>query len=124
MEFKQQQAIYLQIADLVCEKILRRERRAKEKIPSVREMAITIEVNPNTVIRAYGYLEEKRIIYKQRGIGYFVAKNAYENTLKLKKDIFLQRELPAFFKTIKLLKMGFKDIEQLYKKVNDDENQQ
>ena len=90
MEFHEQRAIYLQIGDYVCEKILRKEWLAEEKIPSVRELAVDLEVNPNTIVRTYGYLEGKEIIVKQRGIGYFVAKNGYEKALQLKKEYFFR----------------------------------
>ena len=113
MEFQPQQAIYLQIADYICEQILRRKWQANDKIPSVRELAVSIEVNPNTVVRTYSYLEEKDIIYKQRGIGYFVAENGYEHTVKLKKDIFLNQDVPMFFKTMELLQITFEDLRSL-----------
>ena len=110
MEFRQQRAIYLQIGDYICEKILRKEWQAQEKIPSVRELAVDLEVNPNTVVRTYGYLEDKEIIVKQRGIGYFIAQDAYDKVLKLKKENFLKQEVPLFFKTMKLLKLKWGDL--------------
>ena len=116
MEFRNQQAIYLQIADHICEKILQKELSEDERILSVREFAVSIEVNPNTVVRTYAYLEEKGIIYKQRGIGYFVAKMAYEKTLQLKKDIFLCEEWPYVRKTMGLLGISFRDLKDLDKK--------
>ena len=48
MNFTKNQTIYMQIADHVSEQILRGELQAGDKIPSVRELAATIEVNPNT----------------------------------------------------------------------------
>ena len=86
-----------------------------DRIPSVRELAINIEVNPNTVMRTYGYLQEKGIIYNKRGIGYFLADDAYTETLQLRKDEFIKDELPQIFKAIKLLDIQFKDLEDLYK---------
>ncbi|HRN58369.1 MAG TPA: GntR family transcriptional regulator, partial [Agriterribacter sp.] len=50
MQFKDSQSIYLQIADYVCEKILLGEWKAEQRIPSVRELAVQLEVNPNTVM--------------------------------------------------------------------------
>lgn len=50
------QAIYLQIVDYVCEKILLDEYQPEDKLPSVREMGMQLEVNPNTVMRAYEVL--------------------------------------------------------------------
>lgn len=112
MEFREQRAIYLQISDYICEKILRKEWLAEEKIPSVRELAVALEVNPNTIVRTYGYLENKEIIVKQRGIGYFVAENGYEKALQLKKEIFLHQDVPLFFKTMKLLNLKLEDLHE------------
>lgn len=116
MEFKNQQPIYLQIADLICEKVLKKELQANERVPSVRELAISIEVNPNTVMRTYAFLEEKEIIYKERGIGYFISKDAFTKTLVLKKNLFLTQELPGVFKTMQLLGIKMNELENLAKK--------
>lgn len=116
MEFKNQQAIYLQIADHICEKILKQELPPNERIPSVREFAISVEVNPNTIMRTYGFLEEKGIIYKERGIGYFIANDAFNKTLELKKNVFFTQELPNIFKTMQLLGIKFSELENFSKK--------
>ena len=71
---------------------------------------VDIEVNPNTVVRTYGYLEDKGIIFKQRGIGYFVAEGGFDKVLNLKKEVFLQQEVPKFFKTMELLNLKLGDI--------------
>jgi DNA-binding transcriptional regulator YhcF (GntR family) len=56
MQFKESQAIYLQIADYVCEQVLLKEWKTDERIPSVRELAVQLEVNPNTVMRTFDFL--------------------------------------------------------------------
>ena len=66
------EAIYLQIVDFVCEKILLGEYQPEEKLPSVRELAIQLEVNPNTVMRAYEVLKQQQIIHDRRGTGFFL----------------------------------------------------
>ena len=53
MEFNSNKAIYLQISDIICEKILSGELKADDRIPSVREYGASIGVNPNTVMRTY-----------------------------------------------------------------------
>jgi len=115
MEFREKQAIYLQIGEHICENILRKQWKAGDKIPSIREMAISIEVNPNTVMRTYNYLQNMGIIFNKRGIGYFVADHSYEKTQELKKRNFINRELPHFFRTMDLLKITFDDLRELYK---------
>ena len=114
MEFHQNSPIYMQIAEIMCENILERAWRPGERIPSIRELAESIEVNPNTVMRTYGYMEDQGIVHNQRGIGFFLADGAYETTRELKKRIFVSRDLPQVFKTMDLLRMGFDDLRDLY----------
>ena len=63
MEFKDKQSIYLQIADYICEQILLGKWPPGERIPSVRELAGLMEVNPNTVMRTFDFLQNKEIIF-------------------------------------------------------------
>ena len=116
MEFRKRDAIYLQIANIICENILTENWVVDERIPSVREMAVSLEVNPNTVMRAYAFLQDKEIIYNKRGIGYFVAKDAYQKTVELMKSNFIKNELPAVFNTMRLLNMDFDELQILNKK--------
>jgi GntR family transcriptional regulator len=116
MEFMASQAIYLQIADQICEHILSGKWKEGERIPSVREMGESVQVNPNTVMRSFAYLQEQNIIYNQRGIGYFVAEGAQRRTLELKKNTFVARELPQLFRTMDLLRISCEDLRELYER--------
>ena len=122
MEFKDKKAIYIQIADYICENILNGHWKEEERIPSVREFAVSIEVNPNTVMRTYSYLQDAGIIYNKRGIGYFISKDAYTETVKLKKESFINNDLPYFYKYLKLLDLSLEDIEKLFKEYVKQEN--
>ena len=113
MEFRQNQAIYLQIADHITERILSGTWAEGERIPSIREMSEDIVVNPNTVMRSYAYLQDLGIIYNQRGIGYFVAEDAHQKTLELKKKNFIRRDLPRIFRTMDLLHLTCEDLRTL-----------
>jgi GntR family transcriptional regulator len=115
MKFRKQRAIYLQIGDYLCENILTGTYAPGDKIPSVRDMAVRVEVNPNTVMRTYTDLQQKGILFNQRGIGFFVADDAVEKILEMKKREFLKAELPDFFKTIRLLNLQYEDLQELYK---------
>jgi len=116
MEFKESQAIYLQIADHLCEQILLDKWKPDDRIPSVRELAVQLEVNPNTVMRTCEYLQQYDIIYNKRGIGYFVAENAGKKIIELKKERFLANELPQFFRNIYLLDMELDELKPHYEK--------
>lgn len=110
MQFRESQAIYLQIADFVCEKILLKEWKPEERIPSVRELAVQLEVNPNTVMRTFEFLQQQEIIHNQRGIGYFVSTNAIAQATAYRKNAFTEKDLPTIFRNMYLLNM---DIEEL-----------
>lgn len=114
MEFNSKEPIYLQIAERMIENILEGKWEGEDKIPSVRELAVETEVNPNTVMRTYSYLQDSNIIYNKRGIGYFVSPDAFTIVKELKKDIFINEELPHVFYTMELLDMGINDLELHY----------
>ena len=65
--------IYLQIAEGVRAAVAAGLYRPGEALPSLRALAIDIQVNPNTVQRAYDELEREGVVYSQRGKGLFVA---------------------------------------------------
>lgn len=115
MEFRDDQAIYLQIADTVCENILLRKWKPLDRIPSVRDVAVEIEVNPNTVVKTYTYLQERGIIYNKRGVGYFISEDGLEKTIVLLKENFVFSELPRIFKSMHLLNLSLDDIGIYYK---------
>ncbi len=116
MDFKKSQTIYMQIADFICENILSEKIKAGDKIQSVREMAASIQVNPNTVMRTYSYLQEQEIIFNKRGIGYFVSDDAAQKMKNIKKEEFIQSYLPELFKNMDLLGIDFGDLEKIYRK--------
>ena len=98
MEFRENQAIYLQIVDYVCEQILLKKWMTEDKILSIRDLAIKLQVTPNTVQRSYDFLQQLEIISNRRGVGYFVEKEAIKRIITFKKEEFIQKELPVIFK--------------------------
>ncbi len=125
MKFNDAQPIFLQIADWMCEQILTKEWKPLDRIPSVRDLAVELEVNPNTVMRAYERLQSNDVIYNKRGIGYFLSEEAYQQVLALRRSEFLAQELPKLFKNMNLLGISCADVELEYNrylsKHNEDE---
>jgi len=115
MEFNENKTIYLQIADLLCEQILLAKWTPQEKISSIREMGMSLQVNPNTVLRTYDFLQQKGIIFNKRGIGYFVEDNAIQKILQYRREDFFENILPNFFKTISLLNITLDEILEKYR---------
>ncbi|MCQ2146327.1 MAG: GntR family transcriptional regulator, partial [Bacteroidales bacterium] len=103
MEFNSTKPIYLQIYDVICESILSEELKADDRVMSVREYGASVGVNPNTVMRTYEKLTSDGIIYNKRGIGYFVSPDASNIILEQHRKDFLENELPAVVKRMKLL---------------------
>ena len=114
MDFKENPAIYIQIAEYVCEQILLKKWKLGDKIISIRDLAIHMEVNPNTVQRAYDFLQQRDIITNKRGIGYFVEDDAMVRILEFRREQFMENELPVFLKNIYLLKIDLKEIKILF----------
>lgn len=130
MDFNSNKAIYLQIAEHVFEQILLGVWAVEEKVPSVREMAVQLEVNPNTVMRSYDFLQQMGVIYNKRGIGFFVAKDSLKHIKKYKRTIFLEEDLPLLFKDIYLLDISLDELKDRYQafvdqtfKTNQNENE-
>ena len=114
MNFKESKSIFLLIADRICDEILQGQYKEEERIPSVREYAATVEVNANTVVRSFDYLQGQDIIYNKRGLGYFVAQGGRERILELRKEVFLRDELPEFFRQLEMLDISLSDVEKMY----------
>jgi GntR family transcriptional regulator len=114
MEFRDHNAIYLQIVDYVSEQILLEKWRSGNKILSIRDLAVSLQVTPNTVQRAYDILQERAIISNKRGIGFFVEEAAIDRIVEHKRREFIEKELPVFFKNMNLLKIDLKELESLF----------
>lgn len=115
MEFKDNdKPIFIQIADRICDEILAGIHKEQERLPSVRELASALEVNPNTVVRSFEVLESYKITYNKRGIGFYVQDGAIKTIRDMRKQYFVDEMLPKFFKEIDLLGIDISDIEKLY----------
>ena len=119
MNFKDKEAIYLQIADYVSEHITLGKWLPEEKVPSVRDLAGELQVNPNTVMRTYEYLQNQEIIFNKRGLGLFVTADAITRIKAIRKERFLKQELPDFFASLYLLDI---DLDELMKRYADFKN--
>ena len=86
-----------------------------DRIPSVREMAVDIEVNSKTVMRTFNYLQDQGIIFNKRGIGYFVSDDGFQKTKDLRKEDFVSQELPNVFKAMDLLNLSMDDMQAYYR---------
>lgn len=111
MEFQTNaQPIFLQIYDLICDRVLRGEIKPNEQIPSVRELAVQLEVNPNTVMRTIERLLQQEIIYSKRGKGNFLAPEAAQIIQQVRIKRFMEEKLPALAAEMRLLHIAPADL--------------
>ncbi len=110
MIFNDSNPIYIQIAELITEKIANSEWIEEERIPSVRDLGGDLEVNPNTVMRSYEWLSEREIIYNKRGIGFFVSPKAKAIVLEQRRYQLLDKELREIARLMVQLDISTPDV--------------
>lgn len=127
MDFTTNKPIYQHIYDIVSERIILGQLREGDRVPSVRELAVELQVNPNTVMRAYDALCAGGIITSSRGIGYFVSEGAAERALAESRKEFIEGEMVTLFRRMTTLGISAEELSALYnnyKTEQNDENKQ
>ena len=105
MEFDNNTPIYIQVMDMIKKQIVSKELQGGDKLPSVRELAIALKVNPNTIQRTYQELEREGIAETQRGLGRYVTDDGQRT--KLLKDEMCNALIQNFIREMRDL--GFTD---------------
>lgn len=118
MTFTNDKAIYIQMADRLCDEILAGKYKDDDRIPSVREYAVLLEVNTNTAVKTYDELARAEVIYNKRGLGYFVKPGAREQILAERKREFVEQHLPEMFRQMKLLGIKKEEVCNLFDTAN------
>ena len=118
MNYNSNQSIFIQIADRICDRVLSGDYKADERIPSVRELGVEMEVNPNTVMRSFERLQSYNIIYNKRGIGYFISEEAKDKIRQMRQSQFVEEVLPTVFKEMQLLGIGVEEFMDAYESFN------
>ncbi len=114
-------AIYLQIADDICDKVLTGVFVPEERIPSVREYAAQVEVNVNTVMRAYDYLAGLEIIYNKRGLGFFASTDARQKVIGLRRREVLGDGVQTVFRQLAMLDITPAQLSEMYQQYLDNQ---
>lgn len=105
--------IYLQVMEDVKLKIINGTLKPGDKIPSVREMAMTMGINPNTIQRALGELEREGFIRTERAVGKYVSDNT--ELFAQSKQKLIDENIHHFLEQMKLLGLDKKDIMEYLK---------
>lgn len=118
MDFTGNKAIYLQIVDYICDRILLDDFKEDERIPSVREIASQMEVNSNTVVKAYDWLQNHEIIFTKRGLGFFVNNGAKQAILKVRRKAFIEEQVPELSRTMQTLGISMEELAEYLHTIN------
>ena len=103
---------YAQILQIVSDRIIEGQYPVGGRIPSVRDMAVEMEVNPITVTRAYDKLSLQGAIYSQRGMGYFVSEDAVSILRNERVERFWNEYIPELKRTMSLLGITAEELQQ------------
>ena len=122
MEFKNSKGIFLQIADSISEKVMEGKYPPGEKIPSVRDLAAELGVNPNTIMRTYSELQSRGIIDNKRGVGYYVSNPAISIIREWKRKEFFEFDLPLVIRKIKMLSIPIEELKSYFELNNNPNN--
>ena len=106
-EFNASKPIYLQLADRINRQIVSKELKAGQKLQSVRDMAISYNVNPNTIQRTYSELERVGILESRRGKGTFVTEQ--EDRLNQLRGNLKDEQIQTFVQVMQ--EMGYSSYE-------------
>lgn len=115
MDFNENKPIYLQLADQIMDEVESSDLQLGKRLLSVRDYAAKNEVNANTVMRTYTWLQQEGIIYNQRGIGYFYADDARDKVLEMRRKVFFDKDLPYFMDRLNALRISPEQFVEIYK---------
>lgn len=107
------QPIYRQLKDKVVTAIMEGSLAEGEALPSVRNIAVDLQINPLTASKAYQELVMDGLVEKKRGLGMFVIEGARNKVLEAERAKFLEEEWPRMLDTIR--RLGF-DVDELLKR--------
>lgn len=107
-DFHTSQPIFVQIRQRLTEMILRGAVAEGEALPSVRQIAADLSVNPLTVTKAFEALVDVGVVEKRRGLGMFVKSGARAELLAHERDKFLKEDWPRIVAQIRALELDIK----------------
>ena len=104
------QPIYQQLRDRTVARILADELSEGQALPSVRQLAVDLQINPITVSRAYQLLVDEDLVEKRRGLGMFVKTGARDQLLSSEREQFLHQEWPRVLERIEQLGISIQEL--------------
>lgn len=120
-DFHASQPIFVQIRQRLIGMILRKQVGEGDALPSVRQIAADLSVNPLTITKAFEALVDIGVVEKRRGLGMFVTSGAREKLLAHEREKFLEQDWPRIAAQIKALEL---DLSSLLKQTTQSEGKQ
>ncbi len=119
---KDQALIYLQVAQMLEDDILRGVYREEEQVPSTNELAKSCQINPATAARGINLLVSDGILYKKRGIGMFVARGAGERVREKRRAAFYNGYVKPLVKEGASLSLSGKELLEMITRAIEEQN--
>ncbi|MCM1491290.1 MAG: GntR family transcriptional regulator [Muribaculum sp.] len=116
MEFNDNKPIYRQIIDFAYSQIMTDVWQAEQRIPSVRELSVQLQVNSRTVLKAMEHLQNLGIVIVKRGMGFSLSAGAKDMVTEERKKEFFATTLPDFISEMQLLGIRGDDISEFLPK--------
>ncbi|GAB1456816.1 MAG: GntR family transcriptional regulator [Spirochaetia bacterium] len=121
MRFSNERPIFIQIAELIAEDVMAGRLKPGDRLPSARELAVSLEVNPNTAARSLQSLADKGIARCERGTGYFVDSGGASLAMKERRRRFFDEDLPRLWKSMDELGLSMADLGERWSQRASDE---
>lgn len=111
--------IYKQIAQLIEDQILKYDLKIDDRVPSTNEFAKVMQVNPATAGKGLNDLVDQGILYKRRGMGMYVSKEAREIILTKRRRAFSQQFIPSLLQEARHLDISLEELIEIIKESRD-----
>lgn len=115
MRYENDRPIYLQVIEDISRRLIQGELALGEKLPSVREMAVQYQINPNTASRVYKEMESRGLCYTKRGMGTFITEDS--GMIKMLQSEMAEDCLDTFLQGMQAIGIGLDEMIQLLREV-------
>lgn len=119
--FDDNKPIFIQIKEKIADQIVKKQYLENEQIPSTTQMVQFYKVNHITITKGINLLVDEGILYKKRGIGTFVEKDARQILLKERQDLFAIRYVLPMIQEANKLSLTDEEVNKIIKQVKEGE---
>lgn len=117
---RDEQPIFVQIAELIENAILAGEYQEESQVPSITEISVAYKINPATALKGINLLVDSGLIYKKRGLGMFVSEGAKEKLINKRREGFMKEFIIPMIRESKRLGITRQNLELLIGKGYDE----